>query len=172
MPSSDILIGTDIGALDTKTIACTTDGQVLADAYIDYDIVTPKPGWVEFPMATPFKAVCDTIKQVISQALIPTPDVKGLCIYSLIGGSGVLVNDEFDENRPAIPWLDTRAIAECDRALDSKIYIKNVKTQALLMNNRNRWRISSFLLGSALISTQIFPSKNCIDSPFNVLIKA
>ena len=66
---SDILIGTDIGTLGTKTIACTVEGQVLAEDYIGYDIVTPKPGWAEFPMSKPLKAVYDTIKNVLKKVL-------------------------------------------------------------------------------------------------------
>ncbi len=112
----DVLLGIDIGTLGTKTIACTVEGHVVAEDYIGYDIVTPKPGWAEFPMKLPFKAVCDTIKNVISKGSIVINDVRGLCISGLYGGSGVPVDEDMDEVRPCIPWLDTRAIKECDWA--------------------------------------------------------
>nr|MDO8115252.1 FGGY family carbohydrate kinase [Candidatus Sigynarchaeota archaeon] len=125
MPSSDVLIGTDIGTLSTKSIACTVEGRVIAEDNIAYDIVTPKPGWAEFPIDKPFKAVCDTIKNVIAKGKIAPGDVKGLCISGLYGGSGVPVDEEIDEIRPCIPWLDTRAIKECDwareKGLEKKI---------------------------------------------------
>ncbi|MHA1369971.1 MAG: FGGY-family carbohydrate kinase, partial [Promethearchaeota archaeon] len=111
---SDVLIGTDIGTLGTKSIACTTEGQILSEDYIGYDIVTPKPGWAEFPMSKPMRAVYDTIKNVLKKGNINAQDVRGICISGLYGGSGVPVDDEFDEVRPCIPWLDTRAIAECE----------------------------------------------------------
>ncbi|MHA1682462.1 MAG: FGGY-family carbohydrate kinase [Promethearchaeota archaeon] len=111
---SDILIGTDIGTLGTKTIACTVEGQVLAEDYVGYDIVTPKPGWAEFPMRYPTKAVYNTIKNVLDKGKISPNDVRGLCVSGLYGGSGVPVDDEIDEVRPCIPWLDTRAIEQCN----------------------------------------------------------
>ncbi|MEX2682766.1 MAG: FGGY-family carbohydrate kinase [Candidatus Sigynarchaeota archaeon] len=116
MPSSDILVGTDIGTLGTKSIACSVDGKVLAEDYIGYEIVTPKPGWADFPMDKPLKAVCDTIKNVLAKGKIDPLNVRGLCISGLYGGSGVPVDEEMDEIRPCIPWLDTRAIKECDWA--------------------------------------------------------
>ena len=114
--ASDILIGTDIGTLGTKTIACTVEGMVVAEDYAGYEIVTPKPGWADFPMDKPVKAVCSTIKNVLAKGKINPNDVRGLCISGLYGGSGVPVDDEIDEIRPCIPWLDTRAIKECDWA--------------------------------------------------------
>ena len=117
--SEEILLGTDIGTLGTKTIACTVGGNVLGEDYIGYDIVTPKPGWAEFPMKLPMKAVCDTIKNVIKKTSIDTADIRGICISGLYGGSGVPVDDDLDEIRPCIPWLDTRAIKECDWAREN-----------------------------------------------------
>ncbi|MHA1791229.1 MAG: FGGY-family carbohydrate kinase [Promethearchaeota archaeon] len=111
---SDILIGTDIGTLGTKTIACTTEGKVIAEDYIGYEIVTIKPGWVEFPMRKPTKAVFETIKNVLKKGSINPGDVRGLCISGLYGGSGVPVDEDYDEIRPCIPWLDTRAIKEAE----------------------------------------------------------
>lgn len=123
--SNDVLLGTDIGTLGTKTIACTVEGKVLAEDYIGYEIVTPKPGWADFPMDKPIKAVCDTIKNVLAKGRIDQMAVKGLCISGLYGGSGVPVDEEMDEVRPCIPWLDTRAIKECDwareKGLEKKI---------------------------------------------------
>ncbi|MBD3187496.1 hypothetical protein GF325_11745 [Candidatus Bathyarchaeota archaeon] len=111
---SDILIGTDIGTLGTKTIACTIEGQVVAEEYKGYDIQTTKPGWVEFPMKKPTKAVYDTIKNALKKGNVNPADVRGVCISGLYGGSGVPIDADFDEVRPCIPWLDTRAIKECD----------------------------------------------------------
>ncbi|MFX0098147.1 MAG: FGGY-family carbohydrate kinase [Candidatus Hodarchaeota archaeon] len=116
---SDVLIGTDIGTLGTKTIAVSVEGEIIAQDYIGYDIITPKPGWADFPMSKPFKAVCDTIKNVLSKGTINVNAVGGLCISGLYGGSGVPVDEDMDEVRNCIPWLDTRAIKECDWAREN-----------------------------------------------------
>jgi len=40
--------GIDIGTTGTKAIAFSEDGKILAQAYNEYDLVFPKPKWVEF----------------------------------------------------------------------------------------------------------------------------
>ncbi|MHA1264440.1 MAG: FGGY-family carbohydrate kinase [Candidatus Helarchaeota archaeon] len=110
---TELLIGTDIGTLSTKSIIATTDGKVLAHSSIDYEIITPKPLWADFPMEDPLRAVYNTIKNVIKQAKADPKDIIGACISGLYIGSGIPVNKEMEIIRPAIPWLDKRATAEC-----------------------------------------------------------
>lgn len=107
------LIGTDIGTLSTKSILATTDGNVLANSSIDYEIITPKPLWADFPMEKPLQAVYNTINNVIKQAKVNPKDIIGVCISGLYGGSGIPVEKDMNIIRPAIPWLDKRATAEC-----------------------------------------------------------
>jgi sugar (pentulose or hexulose) kinase len=109
----DYLIGCDIGTLSTKSIIASTEGKVLAHSSVDYDIITPKPLWADFPIEKPLKAVYETIKKVIKMANINPKDIIGACISGLYGGSGIPVDKTMKEIRPAIPWLDKRATAEC-----------------------------------------------------------
>ena len=107
------LIGTDIGTLSTKSILATTEGNVLAHSAIDYEIITPKPLWADFPMENPLNAVYGTIKNVIKNAKVDPKDIVGACISGLYIGSGIPVDKNMKIIRPAIPWLDKRAIGEC-----------------------------------------------------------
>jgi len=107
------LIGCDIGTLSTKSILASTEGQIIAVSSIDYEIVTPKPLWADFPMEKPLQAVYETIKTVIKKAKIEPKNIVGICISGLYGGTGVPVDKNFKIIRPAIPWLDKRATAEC-----------------------------------------------------------
>jgi len=107
------LIGCDIGTLSTKSILASTEGHIIAVSSIDYEIVTPKPLWADFPMEKPLQAVYITIKNVIKQAKIDSKDIVGVCISGLYGGSGIPVDKNMDIIRPAIPWLDKRAVGEC-----------------------------------------------------------
>ncbi len=106
------LIGCDIGTLSTKSIIANTEGKVLANSSIDYEIITPKPLWADFPMEKPLHAVYKTIENVIKQARVAPKDIIGVCISGLYGGSGIPVDQEMKIIRPAIPWLDKRATAE------------------------------------------------------------
>jgi len=106
------LIGCDIGTLSTKSILANTEGKVLANSSIDYEIITPKPLWADFPMGKPLKAVYKTIQNVLKQAKVDPKDIVGACISGLYGGSGIPVDKDIKIIRPAIPWLDKRATAE------------------------------------------------------------
>ncbi|MHA1895657.1 MAG: FGGY-family carbohydrate kinase [Candidatus Helarchaeota archaeon] len=110
---SDYLIGTDIGTLGTKSIIATTEGKILADSLINYEIITPKPLWADFPMEKPLQAVYQTIRNIIKQSKVNPRDIIGACISGLYGGSGIPVDKEMKIIRPALPWLDKRATGEC-----------------------------------------------------------
>lgn len=147
------LIGCDIGTLSTKSILADTKGKVLAHSSIDYDIITPKPLWADFPIEKPLKAVYETIKNVIKLAKIKPVDIVGACISGLYGGTGVPVDRNMKEIRPAIPWLDKRATAECkwvEEAIGSKeiakitgncidTYWGFTKMEWLRFNEPNNW---------------------------------
>ncbi|MHB1347121.1 MAG: FGGY family carbohydrate kinase, partial [Candidatus Humimicrobiaceae bacterium] len=41
-------MGVDIGTTGTKAIAFSEHGNVIASDYKEYNLMLPKPGWVEF----------------------------------------------------------------------------------------------------------------------------
>ena len=45
--SSQTLIGLDVGTTSVKAVALTPDGEVVGKAEEQYELHTPKPGWVE-----------------------------------------------------------------------------------------------------------------------------
>lgn len=113
---ADLLLGCDIGTTGTKSILADTMGKVIADAYEEYPINTPRPLWAEFPMTKPLQAVYNTIKMVLKKSKINPQDIAGVCISGLYGGSGVPVDKSMKEVRSCLPWLDQRAIKQCEWA--------------------------------------------------------
>ncbi|HMF32945.1 MAG TPA: FGGY-family carbohydrate kinase [Candidatus Lokiarchaeia archaeon] len=111
---ADLLIGTDIGTTGTKSVLADTTGKILADAYEEYPIVTPRPLWAEFPISRPLKAAFSSIQTVIKKSKVNPKDIAGVCISGLYGGSGVPVDENMKEVRPCLPWLDQRAINQCE----------------------------------------------------------
>ncbi|GAB4305129.1 MAG: FGGY-family carbohydrate kinase [Promethearchaeota archaeon] len=111
--SGDLLVGTDVGTLGTKSVICDVEGNVLASAFVEYPINVPKPGWAEFPIERPARAAFETIKAVLKKSGRDPADVAGLCVSGLYGGSGVPVDSRMEEIRPALPWLDVRAVPQC-----------------------------------------------------------
>ena len=106
------LIGTDIGTLGTKTVLVDLEGRVLARAYKEYGVLTPKPGWAEQWPDVWFNAVCETIKEVIKKSNVDPKDITGVCISGLYGGAGVLLDKDMKVLRPVIIWADRRAVEE------------------------------------------------------------
>jgi len=111
---ADLLLGCDIGTTGTKSILADTTGKVIADAYEEYPIITPRPLWAEFPMTKPLQAVYSTIKNVLKNSKLNPRDIAGVCISGLYGGSGVPVDKNMKEVRSCLPWLDQRAIKQCE----------------------------------------------------------
>jgi len=109
---SNFLIGTDIGTLGTKSVLINLEGKVLASSYVEYGVLTPKPGWAEQWPDVWFNAVCETIKSVIKKSNVNPKEIAGVCISGLYGGAGVLLNKDMKVLRPVIIWADRRAVEE------------------------------------------------------------
>jgi len=110
---ADFLLGCDIGTTGTKSILADSTGKIIANAYEEYPLITPRPLWAEFPMNRPLQAVYSTIKNVLKKSKINPRDIRGVCISGLYGGSGIPVDKDMKEIRACLPWLDQRAIKQC-----------------------------------------------------------
>ena len=106
------LIGTDIGTLGTKSVLVDLEGRVLASAFVEYGVMTPRPGWAEQWPEVWFDAVCRTIREVLEKSKVNPREVAGVCISGLYGGAGVLLDEEMRVLRPVIIWADRRAVKE------------------------------------------------------------
>jgi xylulokinase len=107
------LLGTDIGTLGTKSVLVDTEGQIHANAFREYDVITPKQGWaVQWPQVWA-EAAYHTIGETLRKSGIDPADVAGVSISSLYGGSGIPLDREMEPIRPCIIWADRRATHEC-----------------------------------------------------------
>ena len=108
-----LLLGTDIGTLGTKSVLVDDEGHILATAFEEYGVLTPRQGWAEQWPDVWVKAAFTTIKRCIESAEVNPRDVEGVCISSLYGGSGIPCDEEMRPLRPCIIWADRRAVEEC-----------------------------------------------------------
>jgi sugar (pentulose or hexulose) kinase len=107
------LIGTDIGTLGTKTVLVDQYGKVIANAFKEYDVITPSQGWAEQWPQVWSEATYHTISETIKKSKVDPKDIAGACISSLYGGSGIPVDRNYTAIRPCIIWADRRAKEEC-----------------------------------------------------------
>ncbi|RJS85960.1 hypothetical protein CW702_00245 [Candidatus Bathyarchaeota archaeon] len=114
MNGGDLLLGIDIGTFGTKAILVNVEGKIIADAFEETDIISPRPLWAEQWPQVWLKAVCNTIRAVISKSKVSPSDIKGLCISGLYSGSGVPCDRDMNPIRPCIIWMDRRAVDEVE----------------------------------------------------------
>ena len=69
------LLGLDIGITGCKAVGFSITGEMLAQAYREYPLHQPHPGWMELDPAEVWEAVSDVISQVTSA--IPNDPVHG-----------------------------------------------------------------------------------------------
>lgn len=108
------LLGLDVGITGCKAVAFSPEGDMLAQAYREYPLYQPQPGWMELDPAEVWKAVTDVIRQV-TQATTGDPStgsghrpVRALSIST--HGESVVPLDA--QGRPLyrfITAIDTRA---------------------------------------------------------------
>ncbi len=114
MSNGDLLIGTDIGTFGTKSVIVNAEGKILAEAFEETDIISPKPLWAEQWPQVWLKAVCNTIRSILDKSKVNPSDIGGLCISGLYSGSGIPCNKNMEPIRPCIIWMDRRAVDEVE----------------------------------------------------------
>ena len=104
---AETVIGVDIGTQSTKAVLVGRDGTILAQATRAYVPDTPRPNWAEQHPDVWVDAVEACLAEVACAA---TPsDVRGICISSLYGGSGIPVDADMVPLHPCLIWMDRRA---------------------------------------------------------------
>ena len=101
------LLGCDVGTTGTKTLLFTEDGKLLGHAYRAYPLLTPAVGMSEQYAEDWWKAVCETVREVVSN--ISDPENVAAISLSLQGGTVVPCDGNGNALRTSIVWNDGRA---------------------------------------------------------------
>lgn len=101
------LIGVDLGTMGTKAAIFDEDGNLIAEAYEESKLYTPKPGWVEQQPDEIYGSALRTIRACIDQSGADPGQVASIAFDSQMSGIGTV-----DENwgTPTLydSWLDVR----------------------------------------------------------------
>jgi xylulokinase len=103
------LLGIDIGTTGTKAIAFDESGQILSQAYREYDLIHPKPDWSELDANVLWVKVKDAIKEV--NARLSHDTVSALSISSQ-GEAVVPVDKHGEVLHNLIVTFDNRTLAQ------------------------------------------------------------
>jgi xylulokinase len=110
------LLGIDLGTSGVKAaLFAAEDGHVLTDAFVDYPLYHPRPGWAEQNPAEWWQATITAIRECLAgaakQGVQPT-DVRGVGLSGQMHGV-VLLDGLHQVLRPCIIWADQRSDAQC-----------------------------------------------------------
>lgn len=103
------IVSHDLGTSGNKAVLITTQGDIIDTDKEHYPIHHPKPNWAEQDPWDWWKAVCSTTKNVIKKTKVNPKDIVGLTFSSQCQ-TLVSVDEKCNPLRPAISWLDGRAV--------------------------------------------------------------
>ena len=109
---ANYLVGCDVGTSGTKAVVMDEEGKVLGSHYIEYPLITPRPGWAEHNPEWYWNAVADTIKASILQSRVNPKEIRGISI-SALSPACILVDKDLNPLQYGHIWMDRRATAEC-----------------------------------------------------------
>jgi len=115
------VIGVDVGTGSARAGIFDARGKMLASVSEPIQTWRPKPNYVEQSSADIWRAVCFVVRACREQSGVPAKNVAGIsfdatCSLVALDGKNqpLAVNDEGDDNRNIIVWMDHRALAETE----------------------------------------------------------
>ena len=110
------LLGIDLGTSGVKAaLFAAENGAVLTDAFVDYPLYHPHPGWAEQNPADWWQATLTAVRTCLAQGAtqgVQASDVRGVGLSGQMHGV-VLLDAEQRVLRPCIIWADQRSEAQC-----------------------------------------------------------
>ncbi len=110
------ILGLDIGTTGTKGIVFNESGKVLASHYLEYKLLFPKPGWVEFDTMDMWDKVFEVIKAVNNTEEVKKDPIIAMST-STVGESFTPVDREGRILYNTIYSTDARSVKELDMIL-------------------------------------------------------
>ncbi len=108
------LLGIDVGTTGCKVISFRENGEILAQAYREYPLIHPQPGWSELDGNVVWEKVADGIREVAS--LTDTDPIEAISVASQ-GEAVTPVWGNCDVLANAITTFDSRTSGICDEIL-------------------------------------------------------
>ena len=109
-----LLLGIDIGTSACKVAVFNHTGEVLAQSNQTYQVYYPQNGWAEQDANEWWKAICQGIKDVLSQKQVNPDAICGIGVDGQ-SWSAIPVNKDGEVLSRTPIWMDTRARYICER---------------------------------------------------------
>ena len=109
----DRFVGIDLGTTGVRTVVVDREGALLADASLEYPLLTPRPGWAEQDPRQVVDAMLVCCRRALRAARVPRGTTVAIGLSATFhnvapfGPDGALIGN-------ALIWADTRAIRHSD----------------------------------------------------------
>lgn len=107
--TQDLVIGLDSSTQSAKAVAWTREGEAVAEGRAPIPMASPRPGWAEQDPEDWWRAACAALREALSQ--IDPGRVAALAVSNQ-RETVAFVDADFRPVRPAMVWLDERALGE------------------------------------------------------------
>jgi len=115
----DYLIGVDLGTSGTKSSLYKVDGTLVAESFMEVQLLHPKAGVVEQKMEDFYSSAAQTVKTCVTQSGIDARNIAAIAFDSQMAGVGC-IDENFNPAARFDSWLDMRC----------QPYIKEMAEQA------------------------------------------
>ena len=105
-------MGIDIGTSGCKAVVFNQNGKQIAQAYREYDVLSPQPGWAELDSDEVMEKCLAVIAQAASQS--PPNSIRGLGVSSQ-GEAFTPIDKEGKALANGMVSFDTRALKYCKK---------------------------------------------------------
>lgn len=107
------LLSLDVGTTSVKAGLFQPDGQCLASALQEYQLISNSANEAEVDPTTYWQAACQTIRSVLNHANVNPIEVLGLSVSSQ-GETTIFLDEAGQPLRNALVWLDNRAAKQAE----------------------------------------------------------
>ena len=110
--TADLVIGVDCSTTAAKAVVWGPDGMPVSSARVPFELSQPRPGWGEQNAEDWWAAVCGAVRRAAST--VDAARVGAICVAHQ-RESFVCLDANGQPLRPAMLWLDGRAVEEVDQ---------------------------------------------------------
>ncbi len=109
----DYVIGCDVGSQGVKAVLLSIEGQLLGEASASYAIEYPHPTWAEQSVEVWLTAITQAVGALRASTGVAPDHIRAIGLDAQVDGMAA-VDAAGKPLRPAIIWMDRRAVPQCD----------------------------------------------------------
>jgi len=107
------MLGVDVGTGGCKAVVVDSEGRIISTATKEYPTNYPAAGWAEQDPEHWYSAFCQMVRCIAAEAE-KYGGIQSVCVDGQ-PHTHVFLNEDMKVLRPAIPWTDTRSIAQVEK---------------------------------------------------------